>query len=172
MALLRDLAMGEWSTRSIADSVGVPVEIIDDFKETYEHEISEVRSALQGQLAIESAGLWISKKHNRIAELQEDYEDIDLVIDVMRKNTKTRLEENSITQGSDSMVKGDTFDTDMLLGSRRHQNLLRAKIAVLKAVADEYSPSKTRKEDQEQDQNNIHYVIEQDNGDDILESLT
>ncbi len=173
MALLRDLAMGEWSDRSIADSVGVPVEIITDFRETYENEIQEVRAALAGQLAIESAGLWISKRHNRISELQSDFEDIDLVIDVMRKNTRQKLEENALTSGSDSMVKGDVFDTDLLLGSRRHQNLLRSKIAILKAVADEYAPNRQKKEDQED--NTIRYVIESDGaGDstDILESLT
>jgi hypothetical protein len=171
MALIRDLAMGEWTSRSIADSVGVPVEIIEDFKETYEHEISEVRAALAGQLAIESAGLWISKRQNRISELQSDFEDIDLVIEVMRKNTKQKLEEEAILSGSDSMVKGDVFDTDLLLGSRRHQNLLRAKIAVLRAVADEYAPNKQKK-DAEQEDKSIRYVIEQDTGDDILESLT
>lgn len=179
MALLRDIAMGEWSDSSIADSVGVPTEIITDFRETYEQEINEIKQALAGQLAIESAGLWISKKHNRISELQSDFEDIDLVIDVMRKNTKKALEENTIDSGSDSQIKGDTFDTDLLLGSRRHQNLLRAKIAVLRAVADEYAPNKTKKEDQAED-NSIRYVIEQDGpgpsgsdgNNDILDSLT
>lgn len=171
MALMRDLAMGEWSNASIAASVGVPTEIIEDFRETYETEISEVRAALAGQLAVESAGLWISKRQNRISELQSDFEDIDLVIDVMRKNTKEKL--NQDTKGNDSVVKGDAFDTDLLLGSRRHQNLLRAKIAVLRAVADEYAPNKQKK-DQEQEDNTIKYVITSDaaDGDDILEALT
>jgi hypothetical protein len=175
MALLRDLAMGEWTHSSIANSVGVPTEIIDDFAETYEVEITEVRTALAGQLAIESAGLWISKKYNRLGELQSDFEDIDVVIDVMRKNTKVKIEQNALSSGSDSMVKGDTFDTDLLLGSRRHQNLLRSKIAILKAVADELAPRNNKDKEEKDETAQIRYVIEQDPGtpgDDIIGALT
>jgi hypothetical protein len=175
MALLRDLAMGEWTHASIANSVGVPTEIIDDFAETYSNEISEVRTALAGQLAIESAGLWISKKYNRLGELQSDFEDIDVVIDVMRRNTKVKIEQNALQSGSDSMIKGDTFDTDLLLGSRRHQNLLRSKIAILKAVADELAPRNNKKDEEKDETAQIRYVIEQDPGtpgDDIIGALT
>lgn len=170
LALIRDLAMGEWSDSAIAQSIGVPLDIVTDFRQTYEHEIQEVSSALAGQLAIESAGMWISKRQNRIAELQEDFEDIDLVLAVMRENTKIMLH-NGI-DGSDSQMRGDAFDTNLLLGSRRHQNLLRSKIAILKAVADELAP-RNRDDSAEDNTNTIRYVIEQDGtGDDIIGSLT
>ena len=172
MALLRDLAMGEWSDASIAASVGVPTEIITDFRESYPDEIQEVRAALAGQLAIESAGLWISKKQNRLAELQEDFEDIDQVIDLMRKNTEEQLK--ATMDGSDSLQKGDTFDTNLLLGSRRHQNLLRSKIAILKAVADELTPTKGQPDARPEGDNTVRYVIESDteDGDEIIGALT
>lgn len=172
MALLRDLAMGEWTDATIARSVGVPTVVIQDFRETYEHEINEVRLALAGQLAVESSGLWISKQYNRLAEMQQDFEDIDFVIDVMRENTKTSLMQDM--DGSDSMVKGDTFDTNMLLGSRRHQNLLRSKLALLKSVADELDPRRKSKDSEQDEGNTVKYVITSDatDGDDILQALT
>jgi hypothetical protein len=177
MALIRDLAMGEWNDETIARSIGVPTIEITTFRETYETDINEVRQALAGQLAIESAGLWISKKYNRVGELQSDFEDIDLVIDVMRRNTREQI--HTLQSGSDSMVQGDEFDTNLLLGSRRHQNLLRAKISILKAVADEYAPNKQQK-DTETEDNSIRYVITQDQSipgtptgtDDVLSALT
>lgn len=170
LALLRDLAMNEWTDETIANSVGVHVSIITDFRLTYENEISEVRASLAGQLAVETAGLWISKKQNRVAELQQDFEDIDVVIDQMRKNTERYA--NTETDGSDTLRDGDAFDANLLLGSRRHQNLLRAKIAVLRAVADEYAPKKGEK-DQPTDEKGVRYIIEQDDGkDDVIGSLT
>lgn len=170
LALIRDLAMGEWTDASIAQSIGVPYDVIVDFRLTYETEISEVRLALANQLAIESAGMWISKRQNRIAEMQEDYEDIDLVLAVMRENTRTHLKVGM--DGSDSQVRGDVFDTNMLLGSRRHQNLLRSKLAIMKAVSDELSP-RNKEENKEDDSRTIRYVIEQDGeSDDIISSLT
>lgn len=170
LALIRDLAMGEWTDASIAQSIGVPYDVIVDFRLTYETEINEVRLSLANQLAIESAGMWISKRQNRIAEMQEDYEDIDLVLAVMRENTKVHLKAGM--DGSDSQIKGDVFDTNMLLGSRRHQNLLRSKLAIMKAVSDELSP-RNKDEKAEDGTNQIRYVIEQDGpGDDIISSLT
>jgi len=171
LALLRDLALGEWSDASIAQSVGVPTEIISDFRLTYSQEISEVRAALAGKLAIESAGLWISKRQNRLAELQQDYEDIDLVIDVMREN----VDQLKHVSGADDIKSGDRFDMNMLLGSRRHQNLLRAKISILKAVSDELTSrqgTKDRAADEEAESRTVRYVITQEGGDDIIGSLT
>lgn len=171
LALLRDLALNEWSDSAIAQSVGVPAEIITDFRLTYESEIAEVRASLAGQLAIESAGLWISKKYNRLAEMQQDFEDIDVVIDAMRE--KTKLYDLQKIHGGDDIRTGDAFDVNMLLGSRRHQNLLRAKISLLKAVADELAQRGQNKEDDAKKDNQIRYVILQEDGDDdILRSLS
>jgi hypothetical protein len=175
MALLRDLAMGEWDDESIAASANTTISFIREFRLMYEDEISEVRAALAGQLAIESAGLWISKRQNRLAEMQTDFEDIDLVIEVMRRNTRDHLTDT--VDGSDSMARGDAFDANMLLGSRRHQNLLRSKLAILRAAADELSPRNNSKEAEQDASNTIRYVIESDgdtgvSGDDIIGSLT
>lgn len=170
LALLKDLALNEWSDAAIAQSVGVPTEIITDFRLTYENEISEVRAALAGRLAVESAGLWISKKQNRLAELQQDFEDIDIVIDQMRENTQRF--NLSLIDGTDNWKDGDAFDVNMLLGSRRHQNLLRSKLAILKSAADELAPSKRDKDSEADDSKTVRYVIEQDNGkDDIVGAL-
>ena len=79
-------------------------------------EITEVRAALAGRLAIETAGIWISKKQARLAEMQGLYEDNDLVIEEMR---------------SPHATPGNN------LGSKRHFNLARLQLAILARAADE-----------------------------------
>lgn len=143
LQLIRDLAMGEWSTASLAKEYGVDNADIVAFQERFSKEIAEVTAALSGQLAIETAGLWISKRQNRLAELQADFEEIEGVIDDMRK--------------------GDYHATDndgSNLGSRRHRFLVKAKIDIMKAAAEELSPRNTGLTGAGDDPHVVHYVIE------------
>lgn len=145
LALIRDLAMGELSSAEIARNLGLGTKDIEDFRETYTSEVAEVRAALAGRLAIETAGLWISKKQNRVAEVQADIEDINYELNRIRSGTLKDIDE----------AGG--------LGSRKHQNLLRMKLAALKLVADEYSVRGMSKADSEEDDRNVvHYVIDLD----------
>jgi hypothetical protein len=143
LQLIRDLAMGEWTVASIAKQYKVDTRDIVEFQDTFAHEISEVSAALAGQLAIDSAGLWISKRQNRLAELQADFEEIEGVIQKMRDD--------------------DYYATDndgSNLGSRRHRFLVKAKIDILKAAAEELSPRNTGQYGAADDPNVVHYVIE------------
>jgi len=147
LALIRDLAMGEWSFQELAQACGTVQAAIAQFASEYADEIVEVRAALAGRLAIETSGLWVTKKQNRLAEYQADIEDLDRVLLAMK-------EEGITTRGDDKILGG--------LGSKRHHSLIRSKLALFKAVADEIEPRSrtlTRTQD-EDDANTVHYVIE------------
>lgn len=143
LELIRDLAMGEWTHASLAQRLGVDTQDIQDFAEKYAQDIAEVSQAMAGQLAIEAAGLWISKKQNRIAELQADFDEINDVIGLMRTG-KYRPTDND---GSN-------------LGSRRHRALLKSKMDILSAVAEELSPRGQSAGGSADDPNIVHYVID------------
>lgn len=145
LSLIRDIAMGEWDNKTIAERIGVEVSDVVIFASDFERDISEVRQALAGHLAIETAGLWISKKQNRLAELQRDVDDINEVIAGMR---------------DPALPYADR------LGSRKHTILLRAKIAVLTAAANELETRGKGKDSPDGQEgagkNLVHYVIEAD----------
>lgn len=159
LSLIRDLAMGEWSHRELAAQIGATPEAITAFANDHGDEISEVRAALAGHLAIETAGLWVSKKQNRLAEYQADIEDCERIVDSMR------IQGPASSNPIDEQVFGG-------LGSRRHYNLMRTKLAIMKAVADELSPRAgitIKPGDDDDNGNTIRYIIE---ADDITGSLT
>jgi hypothetical protein len=136
--------MGEWSNASIARRLGVDPADIEDFSKKYERDISEVRQALAGQLAIEAAGLWITKKQNRLAELQADFDELNEVLVSMRLGTY-RPTDNDGTN----------------LGSRRHRGILKSKMDLLAAVANELSPrGAAAGVGSPDDPNVVHYVID------------
>lgn len=119
LALLRDLALGEWSYSELAQGLGVPTSEIADFAKENSAQIGEVKQALAGELAIETAGLWITHKHMRLAEIQGDYEDLDREIEAIRKQPATFGEHGSGP------------------GSRHHRELVKARDSLRRAVAEE-----------------------------------
>jgi hypothetical protein len=161
LALIRDLAMGEWSNKEIASQLGATPEAIAAFAADHADEISEVRAALAGHLAIETAGLWVSKKQNRLAEYQQDIEDCELIVAAMRKQLYGEAEELGVA--AETVLGG--------LGSRRHHNLMKTKLALMKAVADELSPRMGvtfTPSNEDEDKNTVRYVIEASEfGDDL-----
>lgn len=132
LALLRDLAMGEWTYAEIAKQLQIPAKEISGFAEEHEAEIAEVRAALAGELAIETAGLWISKKQNRLAELQAEYEDVD---------------EALVAFGRDRW-------------STHHKDMHRAKLSILRAVAEELGALPARSDAPQRQGDTVHYIIE------------
>lgn len=65
--LIRELALGEKRNMDLAAEYGVSSTSISNFKKRYAFEIEEVRN----NLADEYAGLWVARKRERIAELQQ-----------------------------------------------------------------------------------------------------
>lgn len=135
LGLIRDLAMGEWSEKQIADDVGLPVEDIRDFQKQYANEIAETRLALAGELAIETAGLWITKRQNRLAELQQQAEDIAEAI-------------------------SDLNEISPIKWSRSHRDMYRARLDVFRAVADELGAYPQKSAPPARSGSTVHYVIE------------
>lgn len=153
LGLIRDLAMGEWTHGEIAKSIGCRVADVAAFADEHVTEIEEVRAALAANLALETAGLWITKKSNRLAEYQADVDDINAIIAIMRRPGQP--------PGQD-------------LGSKRHVALARLKLANMKAVAEELDPPRRGAirpgSGDDEDRNVVHYVIEA--ADDITPELT
>ena len=143
LALIRDIAMGEWSNRELAKQLGVQVFEVATFSALHSDEITEVRAALAGHLAIETAGLWISKRHNRVAELQAQVE--DLVEDVAMARREDR-------------------------GSKEHINLARTLLIALKNAGEEYLPTRIDKSERDSVAPPERYILEVP--DDIMKAIT
>jgi hypothetical protein len=110
---------------------------VAEFAAQHEEDILEVRAALAGRLALETAGLWISKKQNRLAEYQSDVEDLNQFIAELRERNAC--------------------------GSAPHREALKTKVVMLKAVADELTPRgalAVRAAKGEDESNVVRYVIE------------
>jgi hypothetical protein len=159
LELLDLLALGEVTHGDIARSLGCRVADVRAFADEHDREISEIRAMLAHDITLDStsAGLWIASKRARLAEIQADVDDINATIAEMH-------EFESFTQ-----------IIQIGLGSKRHMNLLRLKLAALKTAAEEIDPPRrgagrpAGNEDAE-GANVVHYVIEGD--DDIIGSLT
>lgn len=134
LSLIRDLAMGEWSTSEIAHQLGLPKEDIDAFAKAEAEAISEYKLVLAGKLQEETAGLWIAKKQNRMAELQAEYEDVDEALRERRDG-------------------GFSWST-------HHKDMIRAKLSILRAVAEELGAYPQRSEQPAHTGNAVHYIIE------------
>ncbi len=135
LALIRDLALGEWSNREIASQLGVPQVEVSTFAAQHADEITEVRSALAGHLAIDTAGMWVSKRHNRVAEYQFQIQKLEEDIDTVRE-----------THGP---------------GSKEHVNVVRTWAILMSKVADEYLPTRVDRSERENGKV-VRYVVEAD----------
>ena len=137
LGLIRDLAFGEFSHAQIAADIGCSAADVAEFAAQHEEDILEVRAALAGRLALETAGLWISKKQNRLAEYQSDVEDLNQFIAELRERNAC--------------------------GSAPHREALKTKVVMLKAVADDLTPRgalAVRAAKGEDESNVVRYVIE------------
>jgi hypothetical protein len=148
--LIRDLALAQLSISDIARQVGLPRQDILDFQEAHMREIDAVRLEMAKEISVYTteAGLWVASRSNRIAEYQQDIEDLNEDLAQIRNDDSARY-------GA---------------GSTRHYQLLRAKIAALRAVADELNPRTSGQKSDDEPKNVIHYFIEGDP--EIAEALT
>lgn len=142
LGLIRDLALGEWTHSELARQIGVPTADIAAFAQERAEEISDVRAALAADVATETAGLWITNKAKRIAEMQSDFED---------------------TQKEIAGLRRPGLPPNLGVGSRKHYNLNRIRLALLGAVAQELEPRRTGPKGQDPDDDStVRYVIEAD----------
>jgi hypothetical protein len=150
--------MGEVTHGDIARSIGCRVADVAAFADEHVREISDIRTKLAHDIALESsaAGLWIASKRARLAEIQADIDDINEAIA--------------------GLMRGPDAVPGMDVGSKRHMNLLRLKLAGLKAAAEEIDPPRrgagrpSGAEGDDDGREVVHYVIEGDG--DIIKSLT
>jgi hypothetical protein len=142
LALIRDLALGEWTYRELANQLKVPVVEVATFAAMNADEVTEVRGALAGEIAIETAGLWISKRVNRVAEYQAMVDELRDDIDAARRSNP---------------------------GGKEHNNLVRSWNITMRNAADEFLPSRVDKAGAG-DSNVVHYVLEAD--EEIVQALT
>ena len=149
LGLIRDLALGEWTYSELAKQIGVPTIDITAFAEERAEEIQDVRAALAADVATETAGLWITNKAKRIAEIQSDFED---------------------TQDEIAALRRPGLPANLGVGSRKHYNLNRIRLALLSAVSQELEPRRTGPKGHDPDsENTVRYVIE---AEDIAGSLS
>jgi len=134
LALIRDIAMNELSTRELAQKTGQTQAAIASFREEHTTEIAEVRAALAGQLAIETAGLWISKKQNRLAEYQAQAEDIRDFLEDLRR--------------------------DGVRWSRAHRDMLKVYLDLMHSTADELGAYPQRMAAPARTGQTVHYIID------------
>jgi hypothetical protein len=149
LALIRDMAMNELSDKELAFQIGCDVPTIKAFRAVYATEIAEVTAALAGHLAIESAGLWTSKKANRVAEMQSDVEVLN----------KAMLQ---------FMYTADGEFYPMAIATREFDRMMRAKHFALAQIASEYALAD--KAQGTTDPRTTRYIIEMD--DDLREALS
>jgi hypothetical protein len=78
--VIRDLAMAAASMTELGEKYGVTIAAISHFNQDFAAEIEAVRNALLSDAGEEAAGLWIADKVKRIAEYQQDVDDINEIL--------------------------------------------------------------------------------------------
>ena len=140
MSLMRDLALGEKSDPAICRTYGLRLSELPTFTAAYADEIAEIAQAIQGASDTALAGLWITRRQNRLAEMQADIDDLNVTIEQFREDDGRLIIAFS--------------------GGKNYQSILRTKLAILKSAAEEIDGP--RRHAEPEDSGNVHYVIEAD----------
>lgn len=85
--LIHDLALDAWTERLLAEQYGVSQPTVHEFKERHAYQIAAAREDIENHLA----GLWIADKLNRLAELEDDVERINEVLESTKPADRPRL---------------------------------------------------------------------------------
>lgn len=140
---MRDLAEGKKPDTELLRTYELTKRELTAFLKEKADQIAEIGAAITKDVGTETAGLWISRRRHRLAELQGDVDDINYSLDYWRDD-----EGHLIPQ---------------FVGTRAHQNLLRSKMNLLKLAAEEIDgPRHNQQDEQDPNKNVIHYVIEAD----------
>jgi hypothetical protein len=76
-----------WPERTLAEEYGVSQPSIHEFKQRHAHQIAAARDDIENHLA----GLWIANKLDRLAELEDDVEEINTALQGAPLELKPRL---------------------------------------------------------------------------------
>jgi hypothetical protein len=140
LSLMRDIAIGEKSDPVLCRTYQLTARELPAFAAAFADEIAEIAQAIQGSADSAMAGLWVTRRQNRLAEIQSDIEDMNEAIAALRDD-------------------GGQLLLSFALGKNYH-SLLRAKLGALKAAAEEIDGPRHR--DEPGEKNAVHYVIEAD----------
>lgn len=80
LALIREIATSDMSFAEIAARHEAGEQDILAFASRFADEIAEVKRATTGAMSLEVAGLWVTKRENRLAEIQRDLELVEVKI--------------------------------------------------------------------------------------------
>ena len=134
LKLIRELAMDAVTQQELAKRFGVDQNTIRTFRDRNEDEIREVRESLLQEVVNETAGLWITKKANRLAEYEADVD--------------------RINESLARWVPGDDPRLDVVA-----KGLILAKHGAIKNSAEELAQLPTRSSAPQVDENVFHYTI-------------
>lgn len=85
--LIHDLALDACTERALASEYGVSQPTIHEFKDRHRHQILLARDNIEDRLS----GLWITDKLNRLAELEDDVEQINMALATVGPTDRPRL---------------------------------------------------------------------------------
>jgi hypothetical protein len=85
--LIHDLALDAWSERDLAENYGVAQPSIHEFKIRNSYQIACARDSIEDHFS----ALWIANKVSRLAELEDDVEDINAALVNATADIKPRL---------------------------------------------------------------------------------
>jgi len=134
LRLLRDLATSPSTPRELARDTGIPLRELLQFRDEHQEEISELAAALSSNLQLETQGMWITKKSNRLAELENEAEEI--------RDTLQDFRDQGIPW------------------SRSHRDMIRTYLEILRSVADETGAYPQRQSAPARSGSTVHYVID------------
>jgi len=134
LRLLKDLATSPQTPREIAQNYGLRLPVLLAFREAHEQEIAELNHAFSRGLPTETSGLWITRKENRLAELENEAEQI-----------RDTLQE---------------YRDDGIPWSRSHRDMIRTYLEILRTVADETGAYPQRQAAPQRSGSTVHYVID------------
>lgn len=134
LRLLRDLATSPSTPRELAHQYDLPLQELRTFQAEHQEEISELASALASNIPLETQGMWITQKPNRLAELEAEAEEI--------RDTLHDYREQGISW------------------SRAHRDMIRTYLEILRAVADETGAYPQRQSAPARSGSTVHYVID------------
>ena len=140
LSLMRDIAIGEKSDAVMCRTYGLTARELPRFAAEFADDIADIAQAIQRTGDAATAGLWITRRQLRLAEMQSDIDDINAAISAMREN------------GGELIV---TFAL-----AKSYQGLLRSKLGILRAAAEEIDGPRRNVEPDEV--NAVHYIIEAD----------
>ncbi len=73
LSILTDLASGDYTNVALAEKYGVSHTTIGNYAEKYRDRIETIRQDVTNELA----GLWVAQKKNRLAEYEQQIEDLE-----------------------------------------------------------------------------------------------